>query len=141
MDNHGPSARDDNTHCELKTVVLRPDQPGVQGDDEPALDFRATISLLVNHEFHVDLPLRTSPVFIGPPRCYPSDPAGHAMHARQVEYYQVEVWLADRLTADNEPSSSYTNDTIIFIDVTGEGTETLARAWCSTHGRNAVVRP
>jgi hypothetical protein len=91
---HRPSARDDNTLCELKTVVLRPDQPGVQGDDEPALGFRATISLLVNHEFHVDLPLRTSPVFIGPPRCYPSDPAGHAMHARQVEYYQVEVgWL------------------------------------------------
>jgi hypothetical protein len=105
------------------------------------LDFRASVSFLVNQESHVNLPLRTNPVFIVPPRCYPSNPAGHAMHARQVEYYQVEVWPVDRLTAKNDSPSSYINDTIIFIDATSDGTKTLARAWCLTHGRNAAVRP
>ncbi|KAL3495142.1 hypothetical protein BJX62DRAFT_233788 [Aspergillus germanicus] len=66
----GPPARDDKSHCELKSVVIRPDPPGVDGDDEPALEFRASVSYLVNNKSHVDLSLRTNPAFVVPPRCY-----------------------------------------------------------------------
>ncbi|KAL2820286.1 hypothetical protein BJX63DRAFT_380370 [Aspergillus granulosus] len=139
-----PPVEADNSHCELKSIVIRPNRPDEETDDEPALDYHATLSFLVNHESHVGLPLRTNPVFVVPPRCYPSDPTGHAMHTRQAEYFKsivrIEVWTADKLTFENEPPGSHWNDTLIFIDATGEGTEVLARAWCATYARNAVIR-
>ncbi|KAL3482042.1 hypothetical protein BJX99DRAFT_243378 [Aspergillus californicus] len=136
-----PPGEDDNSHCELKSIVIRPDE---ETDDEPALDYRATLSFLINDKHQVDLPLRSNPVFVVPPRCYPSDPAGHAMHTRQAEYFKsivrIEVWTADRLTFENEPPGGHWNDSLIVIDATGKGTEVLARAWCATHARNAVIR-
>jgi hypothetical protein len=106
-----PPGEDDNSHCELKSIVIRPDRPDEETDDELALDYRATLSFLINDKHQVDLPLRTNPVFVVPPRCYPSDPAGHAMHTRQAEYFKsivrIEVWTADRLTFENGPPGSH----------------------------------
>ncbi|KAL3462101.1 hypothetical protein BJX64DRAFT_299733 [Aspergillus heterothallicus] len=138
-----PPGDDDNSHCELKSILIRPNRPDDEAD-EPALDYRATLSFLLNDANQVDLPLRTNPVFVVPPRCYPAGPAGHAMHTRQAEYFKsvvrIEVWTADKLTFENEPPGSHWNDSLIVINATGKGTEVLARAWCATHARNAVIR-
>jgi hypothetical protein len=85
------------------------------------------------------IPLRTSPVFVAPPKCEASNATEHPIHAREAGEYQLHIWTPGDLADDDEFAKAELGD-LIVINATGDGAETMARAVCALRGLNAVIR-
>ncbi|KAL2848720.1 hypothetical protein BJX68DRAFT_267574 [Aspergillus pseudodeflectus] len=100
--------------------------------------YTAEIAFSMNG-YIVTFPLRTTPAFITPPRCYPPEKAdAHQVHRREAERYQTRVWTAHELQ-DRRAQDVSALETIV-ICVTEGIEEVVARAWCAREGVSAVVR-
>ena len=100
-------------------------------------EYRASIVFAFdNNEAEVAYTLYTNPVFVAPPTCRPGS-GGHEVHMRERANFQRPVWTLDRLKAHTPEDF---DGGVMVINVTGEGAEALARAWCSERSKNAVVR-
>ena len=105
-------------------------------------------------EKSVTFNITSDPVFISCPPCHPPEgKSGHEFHVRQHMVYKHKVWTVEELR-ERKPEDVHDGDgdndddsdgydkcsPVIVINATGNGTETLARAWCAEHGKSAIVR-
>lgn len=123
----------DTSQYTLKTVHIK------SAGEGQAAELSARIIFEVNELTIVEMPLRTTPVFVVPPRCQPSDPAGHPIHVSELEINPAKSWAPDKLLDDNVFGDARTADMLV-INATGNGAETMARAVCAFRGMNAVIR-
>jgi hypothetical protein len=132
--------------CNLTKIQLKYD---LSTKDDASLEpnakaiYRAQLAFTLddNPAETITYKLYTNPVFVIPPPCQPG-PHGpeHEVHRRELPRYQERnIWTIERLkehTAEDDPE----RDGVMVINATGQGAETLARAWCSERGKNAVIR-
>ncbi len=123
----------DTSQYTLKAIYLKP--PG----EEQTAGCSARIIFEVDKLTTVEVPLRTNPVFVVPPQCQPSDPAGHPIHARELEIYSADTWTPDKLIDDDVFAEARAAD-LLVMNATGHGAEALARAVCAMRGMNALIR-
>lgn len=123
----------DTSQYPLKTVYLRPTEEGQKAE------FTARMIFEVNKSTPVEVPLRATPVFVVPPPCQPSDPAGHCIHDHDLGIHPGESWTPDILLDDDVFAKARTAD-VLVINATGNGAETMARAVCAFRCMNAVTR-
>lgn len=103
---------------------------------EREIEYRASITFKIDNEPPVTYTLYTNPVFITAPPCK-FIPA-HLVHMRQQRSFQQNVWNVEDLKAAE--AIDYDDNGVMVINATGKGAETLARAWCSERGKNAIIR-
>jgi hypothetical protein len=102
---------------------------------EEETEYRASIDFIINDSTPVTYTLYTNPIFITAPPCYEGP---HRVHARELAKFHRNSWNVDDLkdaTAEN-----YDAERVLVINATGQGAETLARAWCSERGKSAIIR-
>ncbi|GAB1213864.1 hypothetical protein ATERTT37_003017 [Aspergillus terreus] len=132
--------------CSLTKIQLKYDLSGkyAAGIHPDAKDvYRAQLAFTIdtNPTETITYKLYTNPIFVVPPPCQPG-PRGveHEVHLRELPRYQERnIWTIERLkehTAEDDPERGG----VMVINATGKGAETLARAWCSERGKNAVIR-
>jgi tetratricopeptide (TPR) repeat protein len=131
--------------CDLAKIQLKRDlsaKDAIADPDAKAV-YRAqlTFTLDDNPTKPVTYKLYTNPVFVTPPPCHLGPRrASHEVHLRELHRYQERnIWTIERLkehTAEDDPERGG----VMVINATGQGAETLARAWCSERGKNAVIR-
>lgn len=142
-----PPARQVST-CELTKIQLEKVQSARKTErslvPEPNKNtfHRAQLIFILddNRTTPITYKLHTNPVFVTPPPCYPGSGDAHQAHLRELHRYQESnVWTIEQLkdhTAEDDPEGGG----VLIINATGQGAETLARAWCSERGKNAVIR-
>jgi hypothetical protein len=131
--------------CDLAKIQLKRDlsaKDAITDPDAKAV-YRAqlTFTLDDNPTKPITYKLYTNPVFVTPPPCHLGPRrASHEVHLRELHRYQERnIWTIERLkehTAEDDPERGG----VMVINATGQGAETLARAWCSERGKNAVIR-
>lgn len=132
--------------CSLTSIQLKRDlsaKCAVGVDTDAKAVYRAQLAFTIDDKptETIVYNLYTNPVFVVPPPCLPC-PRGvaHEVHRRELPRYQErDIWTIERLnehTAEDDPERGG----VMVINATGQGAETLARAWCSERGKNAVVR-
>ncbi|KAL2799385.1 hypothetical protein BJX66DRAFT_333287 [Aspergillus keveii] len=126
------------SHIRVRAEPLEGAQLMTDAQRASATTYTAEIAFSMNG-YIVTFPLRTTPAFITPPRCYPPEQASaHQVHNREAERYQTRVWTAHDLQ-DCAADDASAFETIV-ICVTGGIEEVVARAWCAREGVSAVVR-
>jgi hypothetical protein len=145
-----PPVRDIST-CQIKSIKLRKipldvkfasrnmEEPEIENETE----YRASLEFTLddNPTRPVTYKLLTNPVFVTLPPCRPGPKGPHEVHMRELPRYQKNIWsvqqLKDHTYGDGSDSK---NKGVMIINATAEGSEVLARAWCSERGMNAVIR-
>ncbi|KIM22049.1 hypothetical protein M408DRAFT_29056 [Serendipita vermifera MAFF 305830] len=102
-------------------------------DDET--EYRASVEFKIDNEPPVKYTLYTNPVFVTLPAC--KGPA-HPVHMRELPKFRRNILNVEELK--EAEAADYEENGLIVINATGRGAETVARAWCSERGRNAVIR-
>jgi tetratricopeptide (TPR) repeat protein len=122
------------------SVAARSTDDGLGNTEVDAkAEYRATIVFqLDNNEDAVAYTLYTNPVFVTLPPCYGGPKGLHEVHMRELPRYQTGIWTVERLKDHTVDDSA--DEEVMVINATGNGSEVLARAWCSERGKNAVVR-
>ena len=92
--------------------------------------YRATLKFVVNGQVQ-SYTLYTRPRFITAHPCSGT----HVLFRNQVKWYTSNV-----ITASELRTYSWDGRRFLVIAALNEGEECLARAWCSEHGRQAVIR-
>lgn len=99
-------------------------------------EYRASIEFKIDNEPPVTYTLYTNPVFVTLPPCKDGQ---HPVHTRELAKFRRNILNVEDLK--DAEASDYEENGLIVINATGRGAaETLARAWCSERGKNAVVR-
>lgn len=104
---------------------------------EQAIEYRASIVFKIDDQPSVTYILYANPVFVTAPVCI-SPPSGHRVHMRELPKFYRNIWNVENLkdiSPDEHDSSG-----VLVINATGKGAETVARAWCSETGKNAIIR-
>ncbi|KAK2805524.1 hypothetical protein FQN50_006148 [Emmonsiellopsis sp. PD_5] len=133
--------------CELKSIHLKrvaPAQQQAEAEDntdrieyDASVDFQLTKANNDTDKAIVTFNLKTVPVFVTCPPCYPSNGKGHEIHARQEKCVKHCVWTVEDLCSRKTGED---DEGVIVIDATSKGAEALARAWCAEQGKSAVIR-
>ena len=131
--------------CVLTKIQLKLDlsERSATTDPDATAVYRAQLTFTLDDSPSqpVTYKLHTNPVFVTPPPCSPG-PRGaqHDVHLRELHRYQERnIWTFERLK-DHSAGDDPAPGSVMVINATGQGAETLARAWCSERGKNAVIR-
>jgi len=92
--------------------------------------YKASIDFVVNG-VAVKYTIHRDPIFITAPPCV----GNHPMLRTLAEKRLSSVVPVSRLRNTSPPLGE-----LLIINAQGEGDETVARAWCAEHGKNAIIR-
>jgi tetratricopeptide (TPR) repeat protein len=106
--------------------------------DDNKLKYIAIISFTKDGSEEINCFLFSNPIFVDLPPCRPNTSNGHEVHVRDLNDYQ-NIWSIDELMKGTRDDFNG-NKRVMVINATGNGAETVARAWCAEHGRHAVIR-
>ncbi|KAN0076128.1 hypothetical protein V8E54_006270 [Elaphomyces granulatus] len=128
--------------CNLTKIQLKRDLSAKDGPDAKVV-YRAQLIFTLdgNPAEPIMYKLHTNLVFVTPPPCH-QGPRGphHEVHLRELHRYQERsMWTPEQLKEHMDEDDPERSD-VMVINATGQGAETLARAWCSERGKNAVIR-
>ncbi|KAL3450510.1 hypothetical protein BJX65DRAFT_315974 [Aspergillus insuetus] len=132
-----PPARDERQYT-LKSILLKHTKENETSFESADLICDALLEFVPTSKRHTVL-LRTSPVFVVPPKCEVSNAAGHPVHAREAGEYQIQAWTPGELVNDDAFAKAECGG-VVVINATGDGAETMARAMCAFRGLNALIR-
>ncbi|KAK2774211.1 hypothetical protein FQN53_003721 [Emmonsiellopsis sp. PD_33] len=137
-----------SSSCELKSIRLKrvistqeaeADNNTDEGTEyDASIDFQLTKANNDTDTTIVTFNLKTIPVFVTCPPCYPSNGKGHEIHTRQEKCFTHRVWTLEDLCSRKDTDED--GEGVIVIDATSKGAEALARAWCAEQGKSAVIR-
>lgn len=100
--------------------------------------YRPSIEFQLGDGPRVSYNLNTNPIFVTLPPCYNAPNHQHPVHRREFPKYLRNIWRPRDLK--NARPTDYESESVMVINATGHGAETLARAWCAERGKNAVIR-
>ncbi|KAF9458772.1 prion-inhibition and propagation-domain-containing protein [Collybia nuda] len=98
-------------------------------------EYRASLTFQTGNGALTTYTLYTNPVFVSAPPCHNGP---HKVHSRELSKFRRNIWNVQDLK-DAAPDGYETKD-LLVINATGRGAETLAKAWCSEKGKNALIR-
>jgi hypothetical protein len=121
-----------NNNLTVTDPIVSTAEPEISTPYWPSIEFQLGDGLRVSFN------LNANPIFVTPPPCYNAPNKQHLVHQQEFPKYLRNIWRLRDLK--NAQPTNYRSDSVVFINATGHGAETLAQAWCAKRGKNAGIR-
>jgi len=139
--------KDNNTY-ELRNLRLEalpldgeladPNRPISEAERDVHTPYLPSIEFRLGNGSTATYTLHTNPTFVTLPPCYNAPANQHSAHRRELPPYLRNRWEIEDLR--KAQPADYESESVMVINASGDGAETIARAWCSEKSKNAGIR-